>query len=115
MLKSCATRKKVRIDQSIIGSFNTLFNRVIHSFVDYIFHKTERRLRQWERQRRQQRSKTVSRMLARINAARAVNALERQLAKLASVPVDLHIIDDFGLKPLTGIQNEDFHEVISEL
>ncbi|MDT8396727.1 MAG: IS21-like element helper ATPase IstB [bacterium] len=55
---------------------------------------------------------TVSRMLAQINAARAVNALERQLAKLASV--DLLIIDDFGLKPLTGIQDEDFHEVISE-
>lgn len=55
---------------------------------------------------------TVSRMLAQINAARAVNALERQLAKLAAV--DLLIIDDFGLKPLTGIQDEDFHEVISE-
>jgi len=55
---------------------------------------------------------TVSRMLAQINAARAVNTLERQLAKLASV--DLLIIDDFGLKPLTGIQDEDFHEVISE-
>lgn len=55
---------------------------------------------------------TVSRMLAQINAARAVNALERQLAKLACV--DLLIIDDFGLKPLMGIQDEDFHEVISE-
>lgn len=54
----------------------------------------------------------ASRMLAQMNAARATNGFERQLAKLASV--DLLIIDDFGLKPLTGIQDEDFHEVISE-
>jgi len=55
---------------------------------------------------------TASRMLAQINAARATNSYERQLAKL--VGIDLLIIDDFGLKPLTGIQDEDFHEVISE-
>lgn len=54
----------------------------------------------------------TSRMLAQINAARATNSFERQFAKLAGV--DLLIIDDFGLKPLTGIQDEDFHEVISE-
>jgi len=51
-------------------------------------------------------------MLAQMNAARATNGFERQFAKLAGV--DLLIIDDFGLKPLTGIQDEDFHEVISE-
>jgi len=51
-------------------------------------------------------------MLAQINAARATNSFERQFAKLAGI--DLLIIDDFGLKPLTGIQDEDFHEVISE-
>jgi len=54
----------------------------------------------------------ASRMLAQINAARATNSFERQFAKLAGI--DLLIIDDFGLKPLTGIQDEDFHEVISE-
>jgi len=54
----------------------------------------------------------ASRMLAQLHAARATNGFERQLAKLVSV--DLLIIDDFGLKPLTGIQDEDFHEVISE-
>ena len=54
----------------------------------------------------------TSRMLAQINAARATNSLEKQFAKLAGI--DLLIIDDFGLKPLTGIQDEDFHEVISE-
>jgi DNA replication protein DnaC len=55
---------------------------------------------------------TVSRMLAQLNAARATNSLERQFAKLASV--DLLIIDDFGLKPLRGSQDEDFHDVIAE-
>jgi DNA replication protein DnaC len=54
----------------------------------------------------------TSRMLAQINAARATNGFERQFAKLTGV--DLLIIDDFGLKPLTGVQDEDFHEVISE-
>jgi DNA replication protein DnaC len=55
---------------------------------------------------------TTSRMLTQINAARATNGYERQFAKLAAV--DLLIIDDFGLKPLTGIQDEDFHDVIAE-
>ncbi|MDQ5985895.1 MAG: IS21 family transposase ISAzo12 [Syntrophus sp. SKADARSKE-3] len=54
----------------------------------------------------------ASRMLAQLHAARATNSYERQLVKL--VGVDLLIIDDFGLKPLTGMQDEDFHEVISE-
>ena len=47
-----------------------------------------------------------------MHAARATNSYERQLAKLANI--DLLIIDDFGLKPLKGIQDEDFHDVISE-
>ena len=55
---------------------------------------------------------TVSRMLSQLNAARATNAYDRHFAKLASV--DLLIIDDFGLKPLKGMQDEDFHDVISE-
>ena len=55
---------------------------------------------------------TVSRMLSQLNAARATNSYERHFAKLAAV--DLLIIDDFGLKPLKGSQDEDFHDVISE-
>ncbi len=55
---------------------------------------------------------TTSKMLAQLNAARAINGYERHFAKLACV--DLLIIDDFGLKPLKTNQDEDFHEVISE-
>jgi DNA replication protein DnaC len=55
---------------------------------------------------------TADRMLTQLHAARATNSYERQFAKL--VNIDLLIIDDFGLKPLKGIQDEDFHDVISE-
>jgi len=55
---------------------------------------------------------SASKMLAQLNAARAANGFDRQFAKLTSV--DLLIIDDFGLKPLKGIQDEDFHDVIAE-
>ena len=55
---------------------------------------------------------TVSKMLAQMNAGRANNGYDRHFAKLAAV--DLLIIDDFGLKPLQGSQDEDFHEVIAE-
>lgn len=55
---------------------------------------------------------TVSRMLSQLNAARATNSYDRHFAKLAAV--DLLIIDDFGLKPLKGTQDEDLHDVISE-
>jgi DNA replication protein DnaC len=55
---------------------------------------------------------TLSKMLAQMNGARAHNAFDRQFAKLAAV--DLLIIDDFGLKPLQGSQDEDFHDVIAE-
>jgi DNA replication protein DnaC len=55
---------------------------------------------------------TVSKMLAQMNAARANNGFDRHFAKLAAV--DLLIIDDFGLRPLQGSQDEDFHEVIAE-
>jgi DNA replication protein DnaC len=51
-------------------------------------------------------------MLAQLNAARATNGFERHFTKL--VAVDLLIIDDFGLKPLKGSQDEDFHDVIAE-
>ena len=55
---------------------------------------------------------TVSKMLAQLNAARAHNGFDRHFAKLTAV--DLLIIDDFGLKPLQGSQDEDFHDVIAE-
>lgn len=55
---------------------------------------------------------TTSKMLNLLNAARATNSFDRQFSKLAGV--DLLIIDDFGLKPLKGTQDEDFHEVIAE-
>jgi len=55
---------------------------------------------------------SVSKMLAQLNAARAINGYDRQFAKLAGA--DLLIIDDFGLKPLKPAQDEDFHDVISE-
>jgi DNA replication protein DnaC len=54
---------------------------------------------------------TVSRMLGQLHAARATNGFDRSFAKLAAV--DLLIIDDFGLKPLKGSQDEDFHDVIA--
>lgn len=55
---------------------------------------------------------TVSKMLAQLNAARAINGFERYFTKLSAV--DLLIIDDFGLKPLKANQDEDFHDVIAE-
>lgn len=55
---------------------------------------------------------TADRMLSQLHAARATNSYERQFARLTNI--DLLIIDDFGLKPLKGIQDEDFHDVISE-
>jgi DNA replication protein DnaC len=55
---------------------------------------------------------TASKMLAQLNAARANNAYDRQFSKFAKV--SLLIIDDFGLKPLKGTQDEDFHDVITE-
>jgi len=55
---------------------------------------------------------TASKMLAQMNTARAHNGFDRHFAKLSAV--DLLIIDDFGLKPLQGSQDEDFHDVIAE-
>ena len=55
---------------------------------------------------------TTDRLLTQLHAARATNNYERQFARF--VNIDLLIIDDFGLKPLKGIQDEDFHDVISE-
>ena len=55
---------------------------------------------------------SASKMLAQLNAARAINGFDRHFAKV--VGVDLLIIDDFGLKPLKPAQDEDFHDVIAE-
>lgn len=55
---------------------------------------------------------TADRMLTQLHAARATNSYEKQFARFANI--DLLIIDDFGLKPLKGIQDEDFHDLISE-
>lgn len=55
---------------------------------------------------------STAKMLAQLNSARAANGFERHFAKLAAV--DLLIIDDFGLKPLKGCQDEDLHDVIAE-
>ncbi len=55
---------------------------------------------------------TQSRMLTQLTAARATGTYERQFARLCAV--DLLIIDDFGLKPLKAVQDEEFHEVIAE-
>ncbi len=55
---------------------------------------------------------SCAKMLSQLNAARAANGFDRHFAKLAAV--DLLIIDDFGLKPLKGSQDEDLHEVIAE-
>lgn len=55
---------------------------------------------------------TQSKMLAKLHAARATQAYERQFNQLTKV--DLLIIDDFGLKPLRSPQDEDLHDLISE-
>lgn len=51
-------------------------------------------------------------MFSYINGGRADNTWEARVKKYVSVP--LLIIDDFGLKPLTGTQADDFYEIISE-
>jgi len=51
-------------------------------------------------------------MLARLNAARAINGFDRHFARICAV--DLLIIDDFGLKTSKSNQDEDFHDIISE-
>lgn len=55
---------------------------------------------------------TQSTMLARLNAARATQAYDRQFNQLTKV--GLLIIDDFGLKPLRPPQDEDLHDIVSE-
>jgi DNA replication protein DnaC len=51
-------------------------------------------------------------MFRYLNGGRADNSWERRIKQYTSV--DLLIIDDFGLKPLSPIQSDDFYEVINE-
>ena len=55
---------------------------------------------------------TKSQLLASLNAARAINAFERRFHTFARVP--LLVIDDFGLKPLRALHDEDFHDLVAE-
>jgi DNA replication protein DnaC len=54
----------------------------------------------------------ASAMFRYIHGGRADNSLERRMKRYHTVP--LLIIDDFGLKPLTPAQSDDFYEIISE-
>jgi DNA replication protein DnaC len=51
-------------------------------------------------------------MFRYLNGGRADNSFERRLKRYVSVK--LLIVDDFGLKPLTASQSDDFYEVINE-
>ena len=55
---------------------------------------------------------SVSKMLAHINGGRADGTAERRLA--GYLRPELLILDDFGLKSLRGIEQEDLYEVINE-
>ena len=55
--------------------------------------------------------KAVS-MFRYLNGGRADNSFERRLKRYVSA--ELLIVDDFGLKPLTANQSDDFYEVINE-
>jgi DNA replication protein DnaC len=51
-------------------------------------------------------------MFRYLNGGRADNSWDRRIKQYTSV--DLLIIDDFGLKPLSAIQSDDLYEVINE-
>lgn len=51
-------------------------------------------------------------MFRYLHGGRADNSWDRRIKQCTSV--DLFIIDDFGLKPLTPLQSDDFYEVINE-
>lgn len=51
-------------------------------------------------------------MFRYLNGGRADNSFEKRLKGYVSV--ELLIVDDFGLKPLTSVQSDDFYEVINE-
>ena len=51
-------------------------------------------------------------MFRYLHGGRADNSWDRRIKQYTSV--DLLIIDDFGLKPLSPVQSDDFYEVINE-
>ncbi len=53
-----------------------------------------------------------AKLLGQLSGARAVGSYDKKLAGL--LKVELLIIDDFGLKPMRGNQDEDFYDVICE-
>jgi DNA replication protein DnaC len=55
---------------------------------------------------------TQAKLLAQMNAARAINAYDRKLQQLAKIA--LIVIDDFGLRPLRTPQDEDIHDLVAE-
>ncbi|MFV1976328.1 MAG: IS21-like element helper ATPase IstB [Candidatus Scalindua sp.] len=54
----------------------------------------------------------AARMFRYLNGGRADNSWETRIKRYTSV--QLLIIDDFGLKPLSPTQSDDFYEIISE-
>jgi DNA replication protein DnaC len=54
----------------------------------------------------------AAKMLRYLNGGRADNSFEKRTKRYTSA--QLLIIDDFGLKPLTPTQSDDFYEVIGE-
>lgn len=56
--------------------------------------------------------KSAHRLLTELNASRADGTFGRRFAKVCSV--DLLIVDDFGLRPLTSQGAEDLYEIVRE-
>jgi DNA replication protein DnaC len=55
---------------------------------------------------------TTQKLLAELYAARAGGSFPRRFAKLCSL--DLLVLDDFGLRPLSAQATEDLYELIRE-
>ena len=64
------------------------------------------------RRRRTVHMARADKLFKRLTAARLDNSLETEYRRLTAV--DLLIIDDFALQPLTPAQTTDFYEIITE-
>src|SRR6266487_1215376 len=64
------------------------------------------------RRRRTVHMARADKLFKRLTAARLDNTLEAEYRRLAAV--ELLIIDDFALQPLTPAQTTDFYEIITE-
>ncbi|HEV2256881.1 MAG TPA: ATP-binding protein [Streptosporangiaceae bacterium] len=64
------------------------------------------------RRRRTVAMARAGKLFKRLTAARPDNTLEAEYRRLAAV--ELLIIDDFALQPLTPAQTTDFYEIITE-